>query len=348
MYDILREEKNSDKFFDDKINYLLGITEKTNNKIQEDNLLNFYLSSITIKNFNYEPKKNTKKEIWEYLNSANLIKLEDVDDKEKIKELEIAANEGQLESQKIFDIYKRIPFSLSNLINAKNIYQTLETSDARALIYQKYLLSDNYESKIDLLFLLDDLFKKDNLSNIYANFMSDRLLEIENKNIPESYKEAVERKIIKSQDVKLKKIKFDDKILHKSRLIKHFTEETNQKKLQKDFNKIYKKIKKNRKYFFSAKDLSLIESLAIDGFDIPKELNYKEISKKYSIPSNLLKLSQNNQPAFLTLKIVEIIGEDEGHDLDPETIYFITHLLNQTNLKKLRNEVLISALPQRI
>ena len=95
--------------------------------------------------------------------------------KKKIKELEIAANEGQLESQKIFDIYKRIPFSLSNLINAKNIYQTLETSDARALIYQKYLLSDNYESKIDLLFLLDDLFKKDNLSNIYANFMSDRL-----------------------------------------------------------------------------------------------------------------------------------------------------------------------------
>ena len=63
LYDILREEKNSDKFFDDKINYLLGITEKTNNKIQEDNLLNFYLSSITIKNFNYEPKKYEKRDL---------------------------------------------------------------------------------------------------------------------------------------------------------------------------------------------------------------------------------------------------------------------------------------------
>ena len=50
---------------------------------------------------------------------------------------------------------------------------------------------------------------------------------------------------------------------------------------------------------------------------------------------------------FLTLKIVEIIGEDEPHQLDPETIYFITHLLNQINLKKLRNDILISALPQR-
>ena len=27
---------------------------------------------------------------------------------------------------------------------------------------------------------------------------------------------------------------------------------------------------------------------------------------------------------FLVLKIVEIIGEDEVSDLDPETIYFIT------------------------
>ena len=60
-----------------------------------------------------------------------------------------------------------------------------------------------------------------------------------------------------------------------------------------------------------------------------------------------MQLTKNNEPAFLTLKIVEIIGEDEIYDLDPETIYFITHLFNQINLKKLRNEILISALPQR-
>ena len=40
----------------------------------------------------------------------------------------------------------------------------------------------------------------------------------------------------------------------------------------------------------------------------------------------LLQLIKNDEPAFLTLKIVEIIGEDEPHQLDPETIYFITHL----------------------
>ena len=47
------------------------------------------------------------------------------------------------------------------------------------------------------------------------------------------------------------------------------------------------------------------------------------------------------------LKIVEIIGEDKITDLDPETIYFINRILNQLNLKKIRNNILIAALPLR-
>ena len=61
LYDILKEQNRSDNFFNDKINFLLGITSKTSNKIREDNLLNFYLSSITIKDFEYEPKKKPRK-----------------------------------------------------------------------------------------------------------------------------------------------------------------------------------------------------------------------------------------------------------------------------------------------
>ena len=61
LYDIFKEQYKIDNFFDDKINFLLGIKKETNKKIKDDNLLNFYLSSITIKNFKYEPNKNTKK-----------------------------------------------------------------------------------------------------------------------------------------------------------------------------------------------------------------------------------------------------------------------------------------------
>ena len=116
LLDLLREQKQSDQFFDDKINFLLGISDKTINKINEENLLNFYLSSVTIKDFKYTPTKKTKKEIWRFLNAANLIKLEDLNDKKRIIELEIAANNGQVDQKIIFDIYRQIKFNLNTLI----------------------------------------------------------------------------------------------------------------------------------------------------------------------------------------------------------------------------------------
>ena len=67
---------------------------------------------------------------------------------------------------------------------------------------------------------------------------------------------------------------------------------------------------------------------------MPEGLKYQELKKKYEVPANLLQLAKNNETAFLTLKKEEIIGEDEPNQLDPETIYFIAHLLNQNNLKK--------------
>ncbi len=347
LYDILLEQKQSDKFFDDKINFLLGVTNKTTKKINTDNLLNFYLSSITVKNFQYEPNKKTKKIIWEYLNAANLIKFEDIENKEKLKNLEIAANQGQFDHKRIFDIYKKIPFDLNSLINANDIYQTLDRVDSRALIYQKFLLSEDDKNKIKLLFLLEDLFKKDDLSNVYSQFLSNRLKEIDPENIPENYRNVVSKKIINDTELNLRKIKYDDKILHRSKVIKFFTEDEDKKKVQKDFDKIYRKIKKNKKYFYSAKDLALINSLENEKFELPKDLDYQELSNKYDVPENLLELIKKDEPAFLTLKIIEIIGEDEPYQLDPETIYFITFLLNQMDLKKIRNEILISALPQR-
>ena len=63
---------------------------------------------------------------------------------------------------------------------------------------------------------------------------------------------------------------------------------------------------------------------------------------------SVCKLIDNNQNAFLALKIVEIIGEDEPYQLDSETIFFVTNLLNKTNLVTIRNKVLNSALPKRI
>ena len=348
LLDLLREQKQSDKFFDDKINYLLGITNKTTSKINEANLLNFYLSSVTIKDFEYTPTKKTKREIWKYLNAANLIKLDDVNDKKQINELEEAANQGQVDKKIVFDIYQQISFNLSTLINAKNLYASLEGSESRSLIYQKYLLSEDFGTKVEYLFILDELFKKDNLNSIYSELLSDSLKTIGLENIPENYKELAKKKMLTDQEVNFGKVKYNDKILHQSKIIKYYIENEGEKKTQKDIDKIFKKISKNKKYFYSAKDLALVDTLIKDGFTIPNNFKRDELAAKYVVPKNLLQLIEKKQNAFLALKIVEIIGEDEPHQLDPETIYFITSLLNEMDLIKIRNKVLISALPQRV
>ena len=136
--------------------------------------------------------------------------------------------------------------------------------------------------------------------------------------------------------------------MHQSKIIKFYLEGEEQKKVQKDIDKIFKKISKNRKYFYSAKDLALVDALKKDGFVIPENFKQEELSSKYDIPKNLLQLIKGNQNAFLALKIVEIIGEDEPHQLDPETIYFITNLLNQIDLINIRNKFIVSALPKRV
>ena len=349
LYDILKEENQSDKFFDSTMNYLLGVSDKRNQKVKDDNLLNFYLSSITVKDFKYEPNNKTKKSIWEYMNAANLIKIDDISDKEKITRIENAANRNQIDKNQIFKIYKQIPFDLNSLINAENIYQSLDGVEARALVYQKYLLSDNIENKIDLLFLLKDLFRKAELANTYNQFLSDRLKEINSKDIPKKYANIVERNIITNDKYFQKKIKFDDKILHRSKLIRYFYEDDYPlKKTQKELENIYKKIKRNRNYFYSAKDLAVLESLEVDGIKVPKEIGHEKLKDNYSVPDSLLSLAKKGEKGFLALKIVEIIGEDEVISLDSETIYFITHLLNQLELKEFRNEILGSALPLRI
>ena len=347
LLDLLREQKQSSKFYDDKINFLLGVTDKTSEKIDETNLLNFYLSSVTITDFKYEPTNQTKPEIWTYLNSANLIKLEDFSDKDKLKDLEVAANNNQLDKNKIFEIYKKIPFNLNILINAKNSYQSLNESDARALIYQKYLLANSNQTKIEFLFLLEELFKKDNLINVYSKFLSDRIEEIGIENLPDKFKEIASTKIVTDEDLLLGKIKYNDKILHQSKVLKYFVEGEDKSKVQKDIDKIFKKIVKNSKYFISAKDLALADALVKDGFSLPSNFKYNELKKKLDVPSNLLQLVDKNQKAFLALKIVEIIGEDEPYQLDSETIFFVTNLLNRMNLVTIRNKVLNSALPLR-
>jgi len=345
-FELLKERGLKDKFFEDKVNFLLGITSSTTQKILDDNLLNFYFSHITIDNFQYEPSNKTDKYIWQYLSSANLIQIDNFEDENVIITYEEAAAQNSFENDEIFKIYLKMNFNFNQLMNAEEIYKNLPNYKARALIYQSILLSDGVEKKIKLAFLLKDLFVNDKLSAVYEQELSNILKSINPNTIPKDYAELVEDNFEKNST---SKIKFDNSILHRSKVIKHFLENnTKVSRTEKDFKAVYKKIKRNKQYFISIKDIVVLESLEADGVSLPIDLDYNTLSSELTIPNNLQDLASQNQIGLVMLKIVEIIGEDNVQDLDPETVYFLNRILNDLNLKKIRNNILSEVLPVRV
>ena len=348
LIDLLREQKLSNKFFDNKINYILGVTAKNDQKINDTNLLNFYLSSITVSDFNYMPNKKTDIKIWEYMTASNLINITDYENTKQIEALEIAANENRLTKSYILEIYKNINFSFNDLLNTDQIYLTLDPINARALVYQKILLSENIESKLKYIFLLNNLFINGNLPNIFKDFLGQELKNLDPDKIPLRYQTLVDENIAFEKKDKIGKIKYNDKRYHTSKIIKYYVDSNLSKKnTEKEIIRVHKKIKKNKKYQISLNDLILIESLQSDGFSIPKEINYKKISENNPPPAELLNLVKNDEIGLALLRIVELVGEDELTDLDSQTIYFITHLFEKAGLRKLRNRILITVLPHR-
>jgi len=348
ILDLLREQKLSNKFFNNKINYLLGLTEKPDDKIDDTNLLNFYLSSITVPDFTYIPNNKTSKKIWQYLAAANLFKIDNIENKEQIKDLEIAANNGSFPASYIFEIYKNIKFNFNDFLNTDEVYSTLDTLNGRALVYQKVLLSDNIETKLKYIFLLNNLFKKDKLSNLSKKYVDKELKALDQNKIPSSYMQLVAENIIYEENTDLGKIKYNNKNYHTSRILTFYTEsDISKTKIEKELKNIHKKIKKNKKYKISIKDTMLFETLESDGITVPAELIDKKIIKNNSPPRELLNFGKNNETALLLLRIVELIGEDEILDLDDQTIYFINHLLIKSGFKKISNKILTTTLPER-
>jgi len=345
FFDLFMERDIKDKFFENKINYLLGVKDKADQKILDDNLLNFYLSYVTSENFKYEPTEKTDPYIWRYLTSANLIEVNNFEDENVIITYEQAASENSFDKDEIFKIYLKMNFNFNQLSNSQEIYKNLPNYKARALIYQSILLSDNIGRKIQLTFLLKDLFNKDKIYSVYEEELSNILKSINTEDVPDEYSEVVDQHLNKKIS---KKVKFDNEILHRSKVIKYFLDENEGKvKTEKNLKSVYKKIKRNKKYFISIKDIVVLESLAADGISLPPDLNYSKLSSELTVPKNLYDLVNQNQIGLVMLKVVEIIGEDKVRDLDPETIYFLNKILNELDLKKIRNNILSEALPAR-
>ena len=180
----------------------MGINEKTNQTILDNDLLNFHLSYITSNNFEYEPNEKTNKYIWRYLSSANLIQVNDIENEDIILTYEQAAAQDSFQSDEIFTIYLKINFNFNQLVNAEEVYKNLPNYKARALIYQSTKLNDNVEKKIYLALLLKELFIKDNLLNIYDEELSD-ILFLNNCFYPTDNNRIISKKNFNRMDLEI-------------------------------------------------------------------------------------------------------------------------------------------------
>lgn len=352
QFDLLKENNFKNEFYEKKLKFLLGYLDEPDNLISDKSLLEFHLSYIVNSDFKYEPTKNTSKEIWLYLSASNLVyssETIDTEDEEKINLIEQATAKDSYNSKELFNIYKRLTFNFNQFVDIENSYKSIPNYKARALLYQATLLSDNLDKKFMLIKKLNDLFEKDNISNALLFEMKLILSQINEQEVPEDYKGFYNYYLnLDKEQETLKKIKFDNSVIHKSRLLKYFIDDQYKiENLPKDLNSVYKKIRKNKNYFFSIQDKIILESLKSDGLEIPKKIDKLYNLENLKIPENLITLNEQNEQGLFLLNIVELIGEDKFSDLDPESLHYIITILNKFNFKKLRNNIILKSLPQR-
>ena len=348
LFDLKSEFGSVDEFFVKKFNILMGY-EKKDELVSDKNILKLHLSHKTNENFSYEPKIDTPKYIWKYLSTSNLLKDSDlinIENSDQVKLIETATNEGAYEEQELFDLYKRFQFDINQLINVKDAHKLLPDYQGRALLYQRLLLTSDSSLKLDLSSMLNKSFDESNLSNTFDKELSKILKTINEDQVPSNFTTFYKQNRENEKEKELR-IKFNNKIFHQSKLLNYFLNKTSLPKVEKETNDLLKKIKKNKKYSFSKKDIMMIESLKSDGVQILKKYD-KLYKHKPNVPVEINSMIVNGETGLLLLKIAHIIGEDELEDIDLESVSFIVGILNELNTINLRNEILLKVLPLKV
>ena len=351
LLDLKKELGFKDKFFEKKFNYLMGYSTEPETTISEKTIFDFHLSHRTNPDFSFEPKKTTSKQIWKYLSTSNLLSNTseiELDDIEKIQTIEKATHERNYSEKEMFDLYKRFQFNINQLLNIKESSKVLTNVETRALIYQGILITSDTKKKFELINALKNSFNNEGLENAFQDELRNFLKGINQEDIPSNYTSFYEKYTKDDNDVQFTNIKINNKILHQSKLVNYFKEDASYKKIDKDLKELLKKIKKNKKYFFSMKDVILVESLKSDGIKVPER--YKDLYEldDSEIPSDIKTLIKDEDMGVTMLRIVEFIGQDRLIDIDADTMYLIISTLNQLNVDPIRNKILFKVLPLKV
>ena len=350
ILDLKKELGFSDEYFENKINYLLGYIDEVNKEISENSILDFHLAHRTNPEFTFEPNKDTPKLIWKYLSSSNLLyKIQDVEisDIEKISTIEKATHDKIYSEEELFEFYKRFQFNINQLLNTKESYKSLPSIEGKALVYQRLLLTEEPKLKLELMKILKDIFKSEGIEDAFDEELRKSLKQIDETDVPSNFT-TFYNQYLKSDEIINKRIKYNNKILHQSKLVNYFNGDYAKSKIEEDLDKFLKKIKKDKKYSLSKKDIIFLEALKSDGIEISKKYENLYKVNKSEMPSDIQKMVDNNEIGAALLRIIEVIGTEKIEDIDDDTVYFIINTLNQLNTDSIRNKLLLKVLPLKV
>jgi len=350
LLDLKKEMGFEEKFYEKKIDFLMGYSNKPDIEISENTILDFHLSHRTNPQFKFEPKDSTSKQIWKYLSTSNLLdSINDIEltDIKKINSIEKATHEKNYAEKELFELYKRFQFNINQLLNIKESTKVLSAIESRALIYQGILITTEIEYKLLLINALKNSFKKEGIENAFDVELRAFLKGIDKEEIPSNFT-SFYNNYIDEDKTELSNIKINNKVLHQSKLINYFRGDGSSKNITKDLNDSLKKFKKNKKYFFSKKDIILVEVFKSDGIKVSEKFKDLYEIKESEIPSDIQIFINSGDMAAAMLRIVEVIGQDEIKDIDEDTLYFIISTLNQLDVDPLRNKILLKVLPLKV
>jgi hypothetical protein len=350
ILDLKKELGFSDEYFENKINYLLGYIDEVKKEISENSILDFHLAHRTNPEFTFEPNKDTPKLIWKYLSTSNLLyKIQDVEisDIEKISTIEKATHDKIYSEEELFEFYKRFQFNINQLLNTKESYKSLSSIEGKALVYQRLLLTEEPKLKLELMKILKDIFKSEGIEDAFDEELRKYLKQIDESDVPSNFT-TFYNQYIKSDEIINKKIKYNNKILHQSKLVNYFNGDYAKSKIEEDLDKFLKKIKKDKEYFLSKKDIIFLEALKSDGIEISKKYENLYKVNKSEMPSDIQKMLDNKEIGAALLRVIEVIGPEKIEDIDDDTVYFIINTLNQLNTDSIRNKLLLKVLPLKV
>jgi hypothetical protein len=350
ILDLKKELGFKDEYFENKINYLFGYVDEADKKISENSILDFHLAHRTNPEFKFEPNEDTPNLIWKYLSSSNLLyRIQDLEitDIDKISTIEKATHDKNYSEEELFDFYKRFQFSINQLLNTQETYKSLSSIESKALVYQRLLLTEQPKLKLELMKILKDIFESEGIGNAFDEELKKFLTQIDEAEVPSNFT-TFYGQYGKNDEIINKKIKYNNKILHQSKLVNYFNGDYAKSKIEEDLNKFLKKIKKDKKYFLSKKDIIFLEALKSDGIEISKKYENLYKVNKSEMPSDIQKMIDNKEIGAALLRIIEVIGPEKIEDIDDDTVYFIINTLNQLNTDSIRNKLLLKVLPLKV